>query len=88
MDTSELMKVTPDMLASALLERRMLLKDSLPGVIRNLEAEEDTLSPKLERMKKSFDESNSKVAKFKAERDKYQARAGTLIPDVKRIKRW
>ena len=86
MDTSELMEVTPDMLASALLERRMLLKDSLPGVIRNLEAEEDTLSPKLERMKKSFDESNSKVAKFKAERDKYQARAGTLIPDVKRIR--
>ena len=86
MDTSELMKVTPDMLASALLERRMLLKDSLPGVIRNLEAEEDTLSPKLERMKKSFDESNSKVAKFKTERDKYQARAGTLIPDVKRIR--
>tara|TARA_B000000475_G_C16003097_1_gene449682 strand:+ start:186 stop:1013 length:828 start_codon:yes stop_codon:yes gene_type:complete len=86
MDTSELMKVTPDGLASALLNRRMLLKDSLPGVIRNLEAEEDALSPKLERMKKSFDESNSKVAKFKAERDKYQARAGTLIPDVKRIR--
>lgn len=86
MDTSELMKVTPDGLASALLNRRMLLKDSLPGVIRNLEAEEDALSPKLERMKKSFDESNSKVAKFKTERDKYQARAGTLIPDVKRIR--
>ena len=48
------MKVTPDGLASALLNRRMLLKDSLPGVIRNLEAEEDALSPKLERMKKSF----------------------------------
>ena len=86
MDTSELMKVTPDGLASALLNRRMLLKDSLPGVIRNLEAEEDALSPKLERMKKSLDESNSKVAKFKTERDKYQARAGTLIPDVKRIR--
>ena len=86
MDTSELMKVTPDGLASALLNRRMLLKDSLPGVIRNLEAEEDALSPKLERMKKSFDESNSKVVKFKTERDKYQARAGTLIPDVKRIR--
>jgi len=86
MDTSELMTVTPDGLASALLNRRMLLKDSLPGVIRNLEAEEDALSPKLERMKKSFDESNSKVAKFKTERDKYQARAGTLIPDVKRIR--
>ena len=64
MDTSELMRVTPDDLASALLKRRMLLKDSLPGVIRNLEAEEDTLSPKLDRMKKAFDEANEKVAKL------------------------
>ena len=67
MDTSELMRVTPDDLASALLKRRMLLKDSLPGVIRNLEAEEDTLSPKLNRMKKAFDEANDQVAIFKAE---------------------
>ena len=43
------MSVTPDELASALLNRRILLKDSLPGVIRNLEAEEDSLSPKLDR---------------------------------------
>jgi len=87
MDTSELMRVTPDDLASALLKRRMLLKDSLPGVIRNLEAEEDTLSPRLDRMKKSFDEANEKVAKFKAERDQFQTSAGTLIPDVKRIRK-
>ena len=53
--------------------------------IRNLEAEEDTLSPRLDRMKKSFDEANDKVAKFKAERDQFQTSAGTLIPDVKRI---
>ena len=86
MDTSELMRVTPDDLASALLKRRMLLKDSLPGVIRNLEAEEDTLSPKLDRMKKAFDEANEKVAKFKAERDECQTSAGTLIPDVKKIR--
>ena len=87
MDTSELMRVTPDELASALLKRRMLLKDSLPGVIRNLEAEEDTLSPRLDRMKKSLDEANEKVAKFKAERDEFQTSAGTLIPDVKRIRK-
>ena len=86
MDTSELMRVTPDDLASALLKRRMLLKDSLPGVIRNLEAEEDNLSPKLDRMKKAFDEANEKVAKFKAERDECQTSAGTLIPDVKKIR--
>ena len=87
MDTSELMRVTPDELASALLKRRMLLKDSLPGVIRNLEAEEDTLSPRLDRMKKSFEEANEKVVKFKAERDQFQNSAGTLIPDVKRIRK-
>ena len=86
MDTSELMRVTPDELASALLNRRMLLKDSLPGVIRNLEAEEDALSPKVDRMKKAFDEANDKVVKFKANRDECQALAGTLIPDVKRIR--
>ena len=86
MDTDELMRVTPDELASALLKRRMLLKDSLPGVIGNLEAEEDNLSPRLDRMKKSFDEANEKVAKFKAERNHFQTSAGTLIPDVKRIR--
>ena len=87
MDTDELMRVTPDELASALLKRRMLLKDSLPGVIGNLEAEEDNLSPRLDRMKKSFDEANEKVAKFKAERNHFQTSAGTLIPDVKRIRK-
>ena len=81
------MRVTPDELASALLSRRMLLKDSLPGVIRNLEAEEDTLSPRFDRMKKSFEEANEKVVKFKAERDQFQNSAGTLIPDVKRIRK-
>ena len=86
MDTSELMRATPDELASALLNRRMLLKDSLPGVIRNLEAEEDALSPKVDRMKKAFDEANDKVVKFKANRDECQTLAGTLIPDVKRIR--
>ena len=50
-------------------------------------AEEDTLSPRLDRMKKSFDEANDKVAKFKAERDQFQTSAGTLIPDVKRIRK-
>ena len=39
---NELMSVTPDELAFALLNRRKLLKDSLQGVIRNLEAEEDS----------------------------------------------
>ena len=34
-------------------------------------------------MKKSFEEANEKVVKFKAERDQFQNSAGTLIPMLK-----
>jgi uncharacterized coiled-coil DUF342 family protein len=83
MDTGELMRVGPNELAEKLLKRRIMLKDSLPGVIRNLEAEEDALSPKVERMKRSFQDANSRVSEFKKERDRFQRDAGKLIPEVK-----
>ena len=38
MDTEALLNVGPEELASSLLKRRLMLKESLPGVIRNLEA--------------------------------------------------
>ena len=59
MDTEALLKVQPEELANALLRRRLMLKETLPGVIRNLEAEEEALSPKVERLSKSFDDANS-----------------------------
>ena len=80
------MRVEPNELAEKLLKRRIMLKDSLPGVIRNLEAEEDSLSPKVDRMKRSFQDMNSKVAEFKNERDLFQREAGKLIPEVKDIR--
>ena len=86
MDTGELMRVEPSELAEKLLKRRIMLKGSLPGVIRNLEAEEDSLSPKVNRIRKSFDGANSKVASFKEERDRCQREAGGLIPEVKDIR--
>jgi len=86
METGELMQVGPNELAEKLLKRRIMLKDSLPGVIRNLEAEEDSLSPKVDRMKRSFQDMNSKVAEFKNERDLFQREAGKLIPEVKDIR--
>ena len=86
MDTGELMQVEPSELAEKLLKRRIMLKDSLPGVIRNLEAEEDGLAPKVERMKNGFEVANSKVALFKTERDEHQNMAGKLIPEVKEIR--
>jgi len=86
MDTGELMRVEPNELAEKLLKRRIMLKDNLPGVIRNLEAEEDSLSPKVVRMRKAFDEANSKVASFKEERDRCQREVRGLIPEVKDIR--
>jgi len=78
-----LLELGPDELAGALLQRRLMLKDSLPGVIRNLEAEEESIVPKLERLERSFEGANKKVAELKMKRDESQSRASALIPDVK-----
>ncbi len=40
MNTKELLSVPPEVMAKALLNRRILLKEQLPTVIRTLEAEE------------------------------------------------
>ena len=87
MDTESLLNVKPEDLAKSLLQRRLMLKESLPGVIRNLEAEEEALSPKAERLSKSFEEANRKVADFKETRDKAQSEAGVLISKVKLIRK-
>ena len=78
-----MLELGPDELAGALLQRRLMLKDSLPGVIRNLEAEEESIVPKLERLERSFEGANKKVAELKMKRDESQSRASALIPDVK-----
>ena len=87
MDIESLLSVKPEDLAKSLLQRRLMLKESLPGVIRNLEAEEEALSPKAERFSKSYEEANSKVAEFKQTRDKAQSEAGVLISEVKLIRK-
>ena len=63
-----------------------MLKDTLPGVIRNLEAEEDIISPKVERLKSSFSEANKNVAEEKSIRDENQKQARIMIPQVKSIR--
>lgn len=86
MDTDSLMRVLPEELGNVLLQRRLMLKDTLPGVIRNLEAEEDIISPKVERLKSSFSEANKNVAEEKSIRDENQKQARTMIPQVKSIR--
>ena len=86
MDTESLMRVLPEELGGVLLQRRLMLKDTLPGVIRNLEAEEDIISPKVERLKSSFSEANKNVAEEKSIRDENQKEARIMIPQVKSIR--
>ena len=62
MDTDSLMRVLPEELGNVLLQRRLMLKDTLPGVIRNLEAEEDIIAPKVEKLKSSFSKANKNVS--------------------------
>lgn len=83
MDSEALLAVTPDQLAKALLNRRMLLNDQLPTVIRTLEAEEQNLSPKVSRSVETHKRANELVAKLKDERDQAQIKARDLIPKVK-----
>ena len=83
MESDGLLAVSPEQLAQALLDRRTLLKDQLPKVIRTLEAEEQNLAPKVSRAVDNHKQANEIVAKLKGERDAAQVEARDLIPKVK-----
>ena len=83
MDTEALLAVTPEEMAQALLLRRQVLKDELPNVIRNLEAEEEALEPKVQRTIKSHRLANDQVAQLKERRNVAQKGAAALLKDVK-----
>ena len=77
------MEMRPEQLAQALLVRRQVLKQELPGVIRNLEAEEESLEPRVKRAVESHRKSNEKVALLKDERNQSQEAATKILVDVK-----
>jgi len=83
MESDALLAVTPNQMAQALLDRRILLKEQLPTVIRTLEAEEQNLSPKVARIVDNHKQANEVVAKLKEVRDYAQIEARNLIPKVK-----
>ena len=83
MDAEALLRVSPEELAQALLNRRRLLKDQLPTVIRTLEAEEQNLSPKVDRAVENHKRANDIVAKLKSTRDSSQKVAHGLLPKVR-----
>ena len=83
MDTEALLAVTPKEMAQALLMRREVLRDELPNVIRNLEAEEEALEPKVRRTIDSHRLANDQVAQLKERRNVAQKGASALLKDVK-----
>ncbi|MFL2493159.1 MAG: hypothetical protein ACJ0HH_00160 [Candidatus Thalassarchaeum sp.] len=83
MEVDELLGISPEQLAQALLVRRQVLKQELPNVIRNLEAEEDLVEPRVKRAVDSHRKANDTVAKHKVERNRSQSQAAKLLIDVK-----
>jgi uncharacterized coiled-coil DUF342 family protein len=83
MDTDALLSVSPTDMAKALLARRQMLKEQLPTVIRTLEAEEQSLAPKVERVVNSHRVSNTKVSELKSIRNESQIKAGKSLKQVK-----
>ena len=85
MNNEDLMSVRPDDLAHALLNRRKILKDSLPDVIRTLEAEDELIKPRYDRSKIRFEKINKDIKDLKAKRDEDQKKAVDILKSMKRI---
>jgi len=83
MDSEPLLQATPEELAQTLLNRRLLLKEQLPTVIRTLEAEEEVIGPKAAKVIEKHKHANEKVSGFKKQRDESQRKARELIPKIK-----
>jgi uncharacterized coiled-coil DUF342 family protein len=83
MDTEQLLAVSPEDMARALLARRQLLKEQLPTVIRTLEAEEQKLTPKAKKATEKNKTINDKVSDLKEKRNNAQKKANELLKVVK-----
>ena len=77
---------TPMEMAKSLLSRRIMLKDALPGIIRNLQAEEESILPKLKRSVDRHQKSNNAVSELKLKRDALQKEAALILKDVKSLR--
>ena len=77
---------TPMEMAKSLLSRRIMLKDALPGIIRNLQAEEESILPKLKRSIDRHQKSNNAVSELKLKRDALQKEAAIILKDVKSLR--
>ena len=83
LEPEALLAVTPGELSQALLLRRQALKEELPNVIRTLEAEEESLEPRVQRIVTSHRSTNDKVSELKKKRNRAQKEAGAVLGVVR-----
>ena len=83
MDVQQLMEVKPEVLAEGLLVRWKALEEQLPNVIRNLEAEEEALAPKVKRAVEAHATANNVVATNKQKRNTAQTLAREMLVEVR-----
>ena len=83
MDVQQLMEVKPEVLAEGLLVRWKALEEQLPNVIRNLEAEEEALAPKVKRAVEAHATANNVVATNKQKRNTAQTLAREKLVEVR-----
>ena len=77
---------TPIEMAESLLARRIMLKDALPGIIRNLQAEEEAILPKVKRSIDRHEKANKAVSELKLKRVTLQKEAAPILKDVKSLR--
>ena len=83
MDTEDLLRITPKEIAESLLIRRTVLKDQLPNIIKNLDNESESLTPKMAKILEKNNKINFKISEIKNKRDLCQKEAGEIWNEIK-----
>jgi len=69
MEIGALLNVTPQDIAEQLLTRRKVLREQLPNIIKTLDGESESLSPKVIKIKEKNDKNKVEISKYKELRD-------------------
>ncbi|MBT5613352.1 MAG: hypothetical protein HOJ64_00575 [Euryarchaeota archaeon] len=85
MEIDALLNVTPQEIAEQLLTRRKVLREQLPNIIKTLDGESESLSPKVLKLKEKNDKNNIEISKYKGLRDGLQTEARVLLDEIKLI---
>ncbi|MFQ3321282.1 MAG: uncharacterized coiled-coil DUF342 family protein [Candidatus Thalassarchaeaceae archaeon] len=85
MEIGALLNVTPQEIAEQLLTRRKVLREQLPNIIKTLDGESESLSPKVIKIKEKNDKNKNEISKYKELRDGLQSEARVLLDEIKLI---